>query len=91
MRELNQQELSTVHGGIDTGGYNTSFVVSNTVLGSIIGLPAAVVMGEAIYIGYFAGAFCLYGLAMLTAKTIDALLFEKQQAIAIKFDEVVVT
>ncbi|MGE3318136.1 MAG: hypothetical protein AB7I18_02470 [Candidatus Berkiella sp.] len=93
MRELNQQELSFIHGGLDTGGYNTSFVVSNTVLGGIIGLPIAVVMGEAIYIGYCAGLFCTYAVAMLTAKSIDAVLFEKQSAITaldVKFDEIVV-
>lgn len=91
MRELIPAELSLIHGGLDTGGYNTSFIVSNTVLGSIIGIPAAVMMGEAIYIGYFAGAFGFYALAMLIAKSIDAVFFEKQQAIAIQFDEVVVT
>lgn len=77
MRELTQNEITSIHGGIDTGGYNVSFVVSNTVLGGILGIPVAVVMGEAIYIGYCAGLFGSYGIAMLTAKSIDYMLFEK--------------
>lgn len=77
MRELNQSEVLFISGGLDTGGYNTSFVVGNTVLGGILGIPVAVVMGEAIYIGYCAGLFGIYGLCMLAAKSVDALLFEK--------------
>jgi|GEM_PF-4613694 len=77
MRELNLNEISPIHGGIDTAGYNVSFVVSNTVLGGILGIPVAVLMGEAIYIAYCAGFFGLYGVCMLTAKSIDAVLFEK--------------
>ncbi len=77
MRELSQNEITTIHGGIDTGGYNVSFVVSNTVLGGILGIPVAVIVGEAIYIAYSAGLFGTYGIAMLTAKSIDYLLFEK--------------
>lgn len=77
MRELTQKEITAIQGGIDTGGYNVSFVVSNTVLGGILGIPVAVIMGEAIYIGYCAGLFGSYGIAMLTAKSIDYMLFEK--------------
>jgi hypothetical protein len=77
MRELTINEISFIHGALDTGGYNTSFVVSNTVLGGILGIPVAIIMGEAIYLGYCAGLFGLYGLSMLTAKSIDAVLFEK--------------
>lgn len=80
MRELSFNELSFIHGGLDTGGYNTSFVVSNTVLGGILGIPVAIIMGEAIYLGYCAGLFGLYGVSMLTAKSIDAVLFEKTPA-----------
>ncbi|HRE30832.1 MAG TPA: hypothetical protein PLD88_02560 [Candidatus Berkiella sp.] len=82
MRELSQNELQWIQGGLDTGGYNISFVVSNTVLGAILGVPVALVMGKEIYIAYSAGLFCVYGLSMLTAKSIDALLFEKQPPLA---------
>lgn len=77
MRELSLHEVGYIHGALDTGGYNVSFVVSNTVLGGILGIPVAIIMGETIYLGYCAGFFGLYGISMLAAKSIDAIFFEK--------------
>lgn len=83
MRELNQTEITTIHGGgLDTGGYNVSFVVSNTMLGAILGIPVAILMGEAIYLGYCAGFFGLYAVSMLAAKSMDAMLFERQYTVS---------
>jgi len=85
MRTLNKAEIMWASGGeIDTEGYNTSFLVSNTVIGGVIGTVVAI--GYAICSSppfavswkptlFTAAAFGSYALAMMTAKITDAYLF----------------
>lgn len=78
MREISQNELFTISGGyIDTQGYDFSFVVENTAFGCLAGLAlAAFSGGDASLVMGTAMIFGGYALAMMVAKTVDAVVFK---------------
>lgn len=75
MRELNQTEVMTISGGIDTGGYTFSFIVENTVTGCIIGIPFTLITANATPIIAMGALFGAYAGIMMATKTIDAYVF----------------
>jgi len=65
MRELALNEVAAVSGGLDTGGYNFSFIITNAVFVGVLGYMLGAKVKTALAIG--AG----YGALMLAAKMAD--------------------
>lgn len=76
MRELHQNEIVCINGGINTKGYNFSFIVENTVTGALIGIPFAVLAANANVVTGMAAIFGTYAIAMTVAKGLDTLFFD---------------
>lgn len=75
MRNLTQDEVLEISGGVNTEGYNFSFIVENSVSGACIGLFFAVLSSDPNCILISAGLFGGYATLMMFTKALDNYVF----------------